>query len=62
MGVWYRLPDQGEEADETCKELEDVSVSQTVVHMGSFDLPDICWERNMTGHKKSQRFLEDVRG
>lgn len=38
------------------KPVKEVSVSQTLVHKGNFDLPDICWECNMTGHKKSQRF------
>jgi len=53
-------PNQGEEAHETCKELKEVSVSQMLFHMGSFDLLDICWECSTTGHKKSQRFLQDV--
>ncbi|PKU38980.1 inositol -trisphosphate receptor-interacting 1 [Limosa lapponica baueri] len=34
--------------------------SQTLVLMGDFKHPNICWRDNTTGHKKSRKFLESV--
>jgi len=34
------------------------SQSQTVVLMGDFNLPDICWWDNTARHKQSKRFLD----
>jgi len=34
------------------------SQSQTVVLMGDFNHPDICWWDNTAGHKQSKRFLD----
>lgn len=58
LGKSVTDPDWGEVAGKTCKELE-ISVSQTLVPMRSFDLPDICRECSMTGHKKSRRMSGD---
>lgn len=57
--VCHRRPDQDDIAGKTCKELE-ISVSQTLVHMRSFGLSDICWDCNITGHKEITK--EDIRG
>jgi len=48
LGVFYRPPNQDEEADEAfCKRLAKVSQSLALVLVGDFNLPDICWKYNM---------------
>jgi len=47
LGVYYRPPNQDEEADEVFyKRLAEVSQSLALVPMGDFNLPDICWKYN----------------
>ncbi|PKU31387.1 mitochondrial fission process protein 1 [Limosa lapponica baueri] len=43
VGVYYRLPDQGEPIDETfLLQLQEASFSQALVLLGDFNPPDIC--------------------
>jgi len=59
LGVYYRPPNQDEEADEVFyKRLAEVSQSLAFVLMGDFNLPDICWKYNTAERKQSRRFLE----
>jgi len=61
VGVYYRLPDQQEEIDETfCRHLKLASQSQTLVLMGDFNHPDICWEDHTARHTQSRRFLQSI--
>ena len=61
VGVCYRPPDQDDEADEALhRQIGAASHSQTIVLMGDFNHPDICWKDNTAGHKKSRKFLECV--
>ena len=58
-GVYYRSPDQEDEADEAfCKQLEVTSQSCTLVLMGDFNHPDICWGSNTARHVWSRWFLQ----
>ena len=51
VGVYYRPPDQDEEADEAFqKQLDVASHSQALVLMGDFNYPDICWISSMARH------------
>ncbi|GAB0184113.1 hypothetical protein GRJ2_000876600 [Grus japonensis] len=59
VGVCYRPPNQGEEADEIFyKQLGEVSQSLALVLVGDFNLPDVCWKYNTVERKQSRRFLE----
>ncbi|PKU33628.1 dtw domain-containing protein 2 [Limosa lapponica baueri] len=61
VGVCYRSPDQGDRVDEALyRQIGAASRSQTLVLMGDFNHPDICWKDNTAGHKKSRKFLEYV--
>jgi len=40
--------------------LETASCSHTLVLMGDFKYPHICWRNNTAGHKHSRRFLERI--
>ena len=58
LGVYYRPPNQDEEADEVFyKRLAEVSQSLALVLVGDFNLLDICWKYNTA---QSRRFLECV--
>jgi len=58
VDVNYRLPDQEEEVDETfCRQLKIASRSQTLVLMGVFKHPDICWKNNAARCIQSRKFL-----
>ncbi|GAB0210066.1 hypothetical protein GRJ2_003472400 [Grus japonensis] len=57
VGVYYRPPNQDEEADKIFyKQLAEVSQSLALVLMGDFNLP----ERQIAERKQSRRFLECV--
>ncbi|CAM2111629.1 unnamed protein product [Caretta caretta] len=61
MGVCYRPPDQGDEVDEAFfRQLAEATRSHTLVLMGDFNFPDICWESNTAVHRQSRKFLESV--
>jgi len=60
LGVCYRT-NQDEEAGEFFyKRLAEVSQLLSLVLMGDFSLPDICWKYNTEKRKQSRRFLECV--
>lgn len=57
--VCYRPPIQGKgKEDMLFKQFEEVSASQTLVLMGTFNLHDILWKCNKVGFVQSGRFLE----
>ncbi|GAB0205478.1 mitochondrial enolase superfamily member 1 [Grus japonensis] len=61
VGVCYRPPDQGDQADEALyRQIGAASHSQALVLMGDFNHPDICWRDNTAEHKQSRKFLECV--
>jgi len=61
VGVYYRPPNQDEEADEIFyKQLGEVSQSLPLVLVGDFELPNVCWKYNTAETKESRRFLECV--
>jgi len=61
VGVCYRPPDKGEQADEALyKQIGEASRSKALVLMGDFNHPDICWRDNTAGHRQSRRFLECI--
>ena len=56
LGVCYRPPSQGEEADNFFyKQLGNISGSSALVLVGKFKLPDICWEL-----KKKKKAVQEV--
>lgn len=60
VGVCYRLADQEEAVDKAFKHLEEASCSQTVVLVGYFKHPYLCWRGNTAGHKQARRILSGV--
>jgi len=59
IGVYYRLPNQGESIDETFfLQLQEALRSQSLVLLGDFNHPNICWKSNMASCRKSRRSLE----
>ncbi|GAB0206692.1 hypothetical protein GRJ2_003134800 [Grus japonensis] len=61
VGVCYRPPDQGDQADEALyRQIGAASCSQVLVLMGDFNHPDICWRDNAAERKQSRKFLECV--
>ncbi|PKU30860.1 dtw domain-containing protein 2 [Limosa lapponica baueri] len=59
--VCYRLPDQDDWVDEALyRKIGAASCSQTLLLMGDFNHPNICWRDNTAGHKQSKKFLECV--
>ena len=61
VGVYYRSTDQVEDIDKAYyKKLEVASRSWTLVLMGDFNHPDICWISNSARHVQSKQFLQCV--
>ncbi|KAF4796229.1 hypothetical protein TURU_086123 [Turdus rufiventris] len=61
LGVCYCPPNQEEEMDNLFyKQLTNGSGSPTLVIVGDFNLPDICWELNTAEKRQSRKFLECV--
>ncbi|PKU45732.1 mitochondrial fission process protein 1 [Limosa lapponica baueri] len=61
VGVYYRSPNQDVEVDKTFfQQLEELSQSLTLVLVGDFNFPDICWKYNTAEREQSWRFLECV--
>jgi len=59
VGVCYRPPDQDEQEDEALyRQIGEASHSKTLVLMGDFNHPNICWRDNTAGHRQAWRFLE----
>ena len=63
VGVYYRLPDQGEPTDEAFfLQLQEASCSQFLVLLGDFSHPDTCWQSSTVSCRQSRRFLECIEG
>ncbi|PKU35646.1 egf-like repeat and discoidin i-like domain-containing protein 3 [Limosa lapponica baueri] len=61
VGVYYRPPDQGEPIDEAfLLQLQKASRSQSLVLLGDFSHPDICWKSSTASCIQSRRFLECI--
>ncbi|GAB0192596.1 hypothetical protein GRJ2_001724900 [Grus japonensis] len=61
VGVCYRPPDQGDQADEAIyRQIGAASRSQALVLMGDFNHPDICWRDNTAEHRQPRSFPECV--
>ncbi|GAB0209348.1 hypothetical protein GRJ2_003400500 [Grus japonensis] len=61
VGVYYRPSDQGEPVDEAfLLELWEASCSQTLILLGDFNHPDICWKSGTESFKRSRRVLENM--
>jgi len=61
VGVYYRLPDQGESIDEAfLLQLQEASHSQAFFLVGDFSHPDVCWKRNTVSYEQSRRLLECI--
>ncbi|PKU48684.1 glycerol kinase [Limosa lapponica baueri] len=61
VGVCYRPPHQSDREDEALyRQIGAALCSHTLVLMGDFNHPDICWKDNTAGHMKSRKFLECV--
>ncbi|PKU38249.1 dtw domain-containing protein 2 [Limosa lapponica baueri] len=61
VGVCYRPPHQSYREDEALyRQIGAASRSHTLVLMGDFNHPDICWKDNTAGHMKSRKFLECI--
>ena len=61
LGVSLRPPSQDEVADEAfCEQLVEVTQLLTLVLVGDFNLPDVCWKYNTAERKQSRRLLECV--
>jgi len=59
MGVYYRPPDQGEPADEAfLLQLQEALCSQSLVPLGYFNHPNICWKSSTLSSGQSRRLLE----
>ncbi|GAB0205646.1 hypothetical protein GRJ2_003030200 [Grus japonensis] len=59
VDVCYRPPDQEEQVDETLyRQIGVASSLQTLILMGVFNYPNICWMDNTPEHRQSRRFLE----
>ncbi|PKU44374.1 mitochondrial fission process protein 1 [Limosa lapponica baueri] len=59
VGVCYRPPDQSDSEDAALyKQIGAASRSHTLVLMGDFNHPDICWKDNTAEHRISRKFLE----
>jgi len=61
MAVSYRPPDQEEQVNQAFyRQMGAASHSQTLVLVGDFNHPNICWRDNTASHKQSRRFLECI--
>ena len=61
VGVCYMPPDQGEPVDKAFMlQLQEVSRSQSLVLMGDFNHPDICWDSGTVGGRRSRKFLKSA--
>ncbi|XP_059585091.1 uncharacterized protein LOC109285840 [Alligator mississippiensis] len=61
VGVYYQLPNQGEELDwEFSGQLVETVKSRDVVIMGDLNYPDNCWEEQSARSDRSHRFLAEI--
>lgn len=53
VGVYYKLPDQEEQVDESSyTQIRAPSCSQDLVLVGDFNHPDICWRGNAANEQQ----------
>jgi len=61
MGVYYRPPDQGKPTDEAFfLQVQEALRSQSLVLLGDFNHPNICWKSSTASGRQSRRFLECI--
>ena len=61
VGVYYRLPNQGEPVDEAfLLQLQEASRSQALILLGDFNHPDICWKSSTASCRQCRRLLECI--
>jgi len=59
VGVYYKPPDQGEPNDEAFfLQLQEILRSQSLVLLGDFSHPNICWKSSTVSCRQSRRLLE----
>jgi len=60
-GVYHRPPDQGEPTDEAFfLQLQEALRLQSLVLLGDFNHPNICWKSSTVSCRPSRRFLECI--
>jgi len=61
VGVYYRTPDQEELTDKAFfLQLQEASRSQSLVLLGDFNHPSICWKSNTASCRQFSKFLECI--
>jgi len=61
VGVCYRLPGKGEPTDEAFfLQLQEASCSQSLILLGYFKHPNICWKSSTASCRQSRRFVECI--
>jgi len=61
VGVYYKLPCQGESVDEAfLLQLQEALCLQALILMGDFKCLNVCWESHTAGCKQSRRLLECI--
>jgi len=61
VGVYCRLVDQGQPIDEAFfLKIQEASCLKSLVLLGDFNHPDICWKRSTASCRHSRRFLECI--
>jgi len=59
MGVYYRPPDSGKPTDETFFfQLQEASGLQSLILLGDFNHPNICWKSSTASCSQFRRFPE----
>lgn len=58
VSIFYSPPDQEEVDEAFIKKMEESASSKTLVLMGHFIKPGICWKDNTAGRKQSWKFLD----
>jgi len=61
VGVYYRLINQGEPADQVfLLHLQETWYLQSLILLGEFSHPDICWKSSMVSCGQSRKFLKCI--
>ena len=61
LGVYYRPPDHNEEVDEALyRQVIAASQLQTLVIMGEFNYPDLCWKTCSASHPQCRMLLQCI--
>jgi len=62
VGVYYRPPDQGEPTDEAFfLQLQKALHLQSLILLGDFNHPNMCWKSSTVSGRQSSRFLNALR-